>query len=139
MQGAYLAKWREYTPPGATVKVQVDAIIMPPMPHAAVPHGSCRWVGYTKVWNLLDYPALVIPAGRIGDFADPRDDGDEDADTGERGELDAWNQTLWQERKEEMTALNLPIGIQIVGQRLEEEKVLGVGKVLDDLIRSGAN
>ena len=84
----------------------------------------------------MDYPALVIPAGRVGDFASLRAGEDEDSDSRERGELNAWNQRLWQEKGEEMTTLNLPIGIQIVGQRLEEEKVLGVGKVLDDLIRA---
>ncbi|KXJ89285.1 acetamidase [Microdochium bolleyi] len=125
VQNAYLDKWQSK---------KVDVLLTPPMPHAAVPHGCCRWVGYTKVWNLLDYTALVIPAGNVGEgeseelfaYGTP----------GERGELDDWNQKLWGEKGAEMAQLNLPVGVQIVGQRLEEEKVLAVGKVLDDLLRA---
>jgi amidase len=43
---------------------------------------------------------------------------------------------LWKERGQEMADLNLPVGVQIVGRKLEEEKVLAIGKVLDDLLAS---
>lgn len=128
-QQKYLDKWNSIRSPetGRTV----DVIITPPMPHTAVPHGSCRWVGYTKVWNVLDYPALVIPAGKV-----------EDEDVRApwcvelRGPMDGWNRSLWEDNKEEMASLGLSVGIQIVGRRFEEEKVLAVGKVVDSLLKS---
>ena len=49
--------------------------------------------------------------------------------------MDAWNHTLWADNKEEMAALKLPVGVQIVGRRYKEEKVLAAGKILDDLLR----
>ncbi|KAH7039822.1 acetamidase [Microdochium trichocladiopsis] len=137
IQHAYLDKWQNFTLPSGE-KVVADALIMPPMPHSAVPHGSCRWVGYTKVWNLMDYPALVIPGGRVGDFSKDCPvpvDRKAEAVNSHGGELDALNRALWEEKGDEMATLNLPIGIQIIGQKLEEERVLGVGKVLDDLLR----
>lgn len=135
VQNAYLDKWQgKRVPTGQNGRetAPVDVLLMPPMPHAAMPHGGCRWVGYTKVWNLLDYTALVVPAGNIG-AGDVQESG-EYARPGERRELDDWNRKLWKEKGEEMAGLKFPIGVQIVGQRLEEEKVLAVGKVLDDLL-----
>ena len=128
LQQAYLDKWESSF--SAEAGRPVDVVLMPPMPHTAVPHRSCRWVGYTKVWNMLDYPALVIPGGTVepGDVF-------EDWDYSPRNEMDAWNHTLWADNKEEMAALKLPVGVQIVGRRYKEEKVLAAGKILDDLLR----
>ncbi|TDZ19575.1 Acetamidase [Colletotrichum orbiculare MAFF 240422] len=129
LQQAYLDKWKSARSP--TTGRGVDVVLTPPMPHAAVPHGSCRWVGYTKVWNFLDYPALVIPGGKV-----------EEGDVGEvwdheaMGPEDAWNKRLWEENGGEMAALGLPAGLQIVGRKLEEETVLAAGKVVEDALRA---
>lgn len=140
IQNAYLDKWQNFVAPNGD-KVRIDAIITPPMPHAAVHHGSCHWVGYTNVWNLLDYPALVIPAGRVGDLMAEGDDcGDASSavNVSSRGRNQQLNDNLWEERGHEMIKLNLPTGLQIVCQRMEDEKALAVGKVVDDLIRARA-
>lgn len=43
----------------------IDALIMPVLPWVAFPPKtwvkSKQWVGYTALWNLLDYAALTIP------------------------------------------------------------------------------
>jgi amidase len=44
---------------------RLDAIIMPPAPHTAIPLDSWSSVSYTAIWNLLDYPAVVIPVGKV--------------------------------------------------------------------------
>ncbi|RGP66937.1 hypothetical protein FSPOR_6319 [Fusarium sporotrichioides] len=129
LQQAYLEKWNKAIS-SKTGRV-VDALITPALPHAAVPHKSIKWVGYTKVWNLLDYTALVIPAGRI----EPRDL-EATMDYEPRNDIDEWNKKLWEENKNDMVQNRLPVDIQIVGRGLEEEKVLAIGKVLDDLLRS---
>ncbi|KAM0214729.1 hypothetical protein ACHAQD_008628 [Fusarium lateritium] len=128
LQQAYLEKWNNtLSAKGKTV----DAIITPVLPHSAVPHRSIRWVGYTKVWNLLDYTALVIPGGCV----EPQD---LEAKWGHepRNEMDAWNRHLWEENRNDMGKSRLPVDIQIVGRNLEEEKVLAIGKVVDDLLRA---
>lgn len=126
LQNSYLKKWDSIrTKDGRTV----DAVIMPPMSHTSVPHGNCRWVGYTKVWNLLDYTALVIPAGKVmaKDLGAPWD-------FEPRGIVDEWSLRLWTTERERMVRLNLAVGVQVIGRKLEEEKVLGIGKVVDDLL-----
>lgn len=128
LQNAYMRKWDSVR--GRDGRV-VDAVIMPPMSHVAVPHGNTRWVGYTKVWNVLDYTALVIPGGYVG-----KEDVEAPWAYEPRGEVDEWSLDLWK-YKEDMARLKLPVGIQIVGRKLEEEKVLGIGKVLEDLLRAG--
>lgn len=126
----YLDKWNNIRSP--KTGRQVDILLMPPMPHTAVPHRSCRWVGYTKVWNFLDYSALVIPGGKVS-----QTDLDQAWDFDERGPLDAWNATVWRENKGRMAELNLSVGIQLVCRKLEEEKLLAAAKVVDALVHEG--
>jgi amidase len=66
----------------------VDVLLVPTMPHTAVPHRCCQWVGYTKVFNFLDYSALSFPAGRV----DRAIDGELDETYVPRNDHDAWNQ-----------------------------------------------
>ncbi|KAH8664601.1 amidase signature domain-containing protein [Xylariales sp. PMI_506] len=132
LQQRYLEKWKGMVSP-ATGR-PADVLIMPPMPHLSVPHTGCRWVGYTKIWNVLDYTALVVPAGK----ALP-EDLEAPWEYESRNEMDEWNAKLWQDRKEEMVGLGLPVGLQIAGRKLEEEKVLAVGQVIDSLIKSAAS
>lgn len=80
---------------------------------------------------MLDYTALVIPGGNV-----EAQDTKAAWDYQPRNDADEWNTGLWKERGQEMANLNLPVGVQIVGRKLEEEKVLAIGKVLDDLLAS---
>ena len=41
----------------------VDVILCPVGPGAAPPLECSKYWGYTSLWNLLDYPALVVPTG----------------------------------------------------------------------------
>ena len=66
----------------------VDVLLIPTMPHTAVPHRCCRWVGYTKVFNFLDYTALSFPAGKV----DKEVDTELEQSYVSRNDLDAWNQ-----------------------------------------------
>lgn len=52
---------------------QLDALLCPAAPTTATPLDEWSCVTYTMLWNLLDYPALVMPAGRVSD-ADVVDD-----------------------------------------------------------------
>lgn len=126
VQKQYLEKWNRATPR------RVDVLLTPVMPHPAVPHRSCKYVGYTKVWNLLDYTALVLPAGRVDKRLDAAKDDPSVSSYSPRNDIDLHNWSLYDPEAMD----GLPIGVQIVGQRLEEEKVLGAGKVIDDLLKN---
>lgn len=102
------------------------------MPHPAVKHRSCKWVGYTKVWNLLDYTALVLPYGNVDKSVDIGKTDNEVRNYKPRNVLDDWNWSLY-----DSDAMDgLPLSVQVVGRRLEEEKVLAAGKVIDGVLRS---
>ncbi|KAK1539010.1 amidase [Colletotrichum costaricense] len=128
LQQAYLEKWQSIRSP--KTGRMVDILLLPPMPHSAVPHGGCRWVGYTKVWNFLDYPALVIPGGQVS-----REDIDQPWAEEARGVENEWNRKLWDDNKETMASLSLPVGLQIVGRKLAEEMVLAAGKIIDGILK----
>lgn len=123
-QKRYLDKWNAVFSPSGR---KVDVLLTPVMPHSAVPHRACRWVGYTKVWNFLDYSAAVIPGGAVDKSVDAK------AGTSyvPRNPIDEWNWSLYDPESMD----GMPVGIQIVGRKLEEEKVLGAAKVMEAILK----
>ncbi|EUC44251.1 hypothetical protein COCMIDRAFT_98648 [Bipolaris oryzae ATCC 44560] len=107
----------------------VDVLLTPVMPHSAVPHGQSRWVGYTKVFNFIDYPAVVLPAGQVSKELDA----EATKAMGEyrpRNPLDEWNWNMF-----DLEAMDgMPIGVQVVARRLHEEKVLGAAAAIDRIV-----
>lgn len=122
-QTAYNDMWNKARSP---LGRPVDVLLVPTMPHTAAPHRTCRWVGYTKLFNFLDYTALSFPAGKASKALD----GALPTDYKPRNPLDAWN---W-EHYDIDTMDGHSVGLQIVGRRLEEEKVLGVAQQIEKLL-----
>ncbi|KAF8249070.1 amidase signature enzyme [Wilcoxina mikolae CBS 423.85] len=111
---------------------QVDFVLTPVHPLPGLPEGggedTIGACGYTFLWNLLDYAAGVVPVGKV--------DGSIDGVTGQvlasKVARKAWK--LYDAKRME----GLPIAVQIVGGRLEEEKVLeGMERVVDALKEAG--
>lgn len=46
------------------IEHELDVLIMPPAPSTAPPHDTYGIPPYTSMWNLVDYPAVVIPHGK---------------------------------------------------------------------------
>lgn len=105
-----------------------DVLLAPAVAHVAVPHRKCRWIGYTKVWNLVDYPALTFPVDEVRVDKDTLSE-DELKGYTPRNALDEWNWKLY----DVDSMAGLPVNLQIIGNKLEEEVVLGaaaaIGKV----------
>ncbi|KAF2682321.1 amidase [Lentithecium fluviatile CBS 122367] len=109
---------------------RMDILLAPVMPHSAVPHRKCRWVGYTKVFNVVDYPSVALPAGLVSKELDAGAS-EAMAEYEPRNALDEWNKSVFG-----LDAMDgMPIGVQVIAQRLEEEKVLGAAKVVDKVLR----
>ncbi|KAI4718768.1 acetamidase [Aureobasidium sp. EXF-10727] len=123
-QQAYLEMWDGIKSPSGRA---VDVLLVPTMPHTAVPHRCCRWVGYTKLFNFLDYPALSFPAGKV----DKEIDTELDQDYISRNDHDAWNQKQYNLE----TMHGHHIGLQIVARKFEEERVLGAAHQIEALMR----
>ncbi|KAI1859706.1 hypothetical protein JX265_007235 [Neoarthrinium moseri] len=123
---AYRVKWFEWWN-----SVDVDFLLTPPNATPAVPHdgmsdaiSSC---GYTFLFNVLDYSAGVMPVTHV----------DKDLDKLPKGfnlkKLNGVAQGAYKLYDAEAMH-GLPVGVQIVGRRLEEEKVLAVMKRVEDAL-----
>lgn len=121
----------------------VDVLISPVSPHTAVPHRSSRWTGYAKIWNFLDYTAMSFPFAKFGSTPETRasspyckvvaSEQERQQYIQEhvaRNAIDEWVRDLYDPKMMQ----GLDIGIQIIGRKYEEEKVLGVAKLLETLI-----
>ncbi|KAK9489414.1 amidase signature domain-containing protein [Lipomyces doorenjongii] len=110
---------------------KIDAWIRPTTVSASVPAGQLkiRYLGYTALLNLLDYTSVVIPVTK----ADPAIDVATPAPG--NGLFKAIEQKLWEDYvPEDFT--NGPVGIQVIGGRLEEERMLAVAGVVDAALKS---
>ncbi|TBU34381.1 amidase [Dichomitus squalens] len=102
----------------------VDTILSPVAATLAPPHDTTRWWGYTSYWNLMDFSAAVFPAGRFHaagyrPLALPNGvvHGGEPRNDAERFIRAQWDPKTYD---------NASIGLQLVGRRLSEERLLGV-------------
>ncbi|CBX97749.1 hypothetical protein IAQ61_001049 [Plenodomus lingam] len=109
LQRQYLEQWMSHG---------LDAILAPTTPYSTVPHGHFKYVGYTGVFNVVDYAATSFPSGvfvdKSKDAYDPDDKPQGDICHSTRESYDA------------ELLHGLPVNLQLIAQRLEEEKVLAM-------------
>ncbi|KIJ54341.1 hypothetical protein M422DRAFT_25260 [Sphaerobolus stellatus SS14] len=103
----------------------VDAIISPVAPSLAPPHDTTVSWTYTSHWNLLDYPAAVFPVGRYT----AHEAAEETSLGASRNETEAAVHRQWAE--DPGRAIGLPVGLQLIGRRHNEEKVLAILQVVE--------
>lgn len=103
----------------------VDVILCPPNATPAVPHGGMKDAvsscGYTFLWNLLDYTAGVLPVTHVDKELDKLPEG-----FGVGGGMNNGVARGAYRCYDPVGMEGLPVGVQVVGRRLEEEKVLAV-------------
>ncbi|KAF8601153.1 general amidase [Ceratobasidium sp. AG-I] len=121
----YLDHWQS-TISRTTTGRPVDAVISPAVPYAAPPHGKNSSPFYTSLWNAVDYTVGVLPVATVDPELDqpgpPHDFySDEDRD-------------IYNLYKPEVYK-DAPVGLQVVGQRLEEEAVLAMMEEVDDALK----
>ncbi|KUI63179.1 Acetamidase [Cytospora mali] len=113
IQEAWRKVWEKY---------RLDAVIGPGAQNTAVEHDMYALAPYTCLFNLLDYPACVIPVGRVkiadsggsftkspGQFAPPYNP-------------DNLN--------------GAPTAIQVITTRMRDEECLAVARLIDEYVRS---
>ncbi|GJC84171.1 acetamidase [Colletotrichum liriopes] len=123
---AYRARWFTWWD-----SADVDFLITPPNATPAVPHDGMRDAvsscGYTFLFNLLDYTAGVLPVTHVDEKLDqlPGNFNINKLNGVARGAYKLYD-------AEDMHGL--PVGVQVVGRRLEEEKVLSIMKRVEDAL-----
>ncbi|OAA65242.1 Amidase [Niveomyces insectorum RCEF 264] len=121
---AYMDYWNStaaLTKSGAPV----DAVLAPVAPHAALELGKALHIGYTPWVNTLDYTAVVFPVTKV----DPAQD-QLATDYEPRSALDKTIRDEYDPQLQEGT----PVGLQLVGRRFQEEKVLALVEMLSDAL-----
>ncbi|KAA8644373.1 hypothetical protein EYZ11_001386 [Aspergillus tanneri] len=104
----------------------VDGLICPCAPFAAVLPGKYSHVGYTSFVNVLDYTSVSFPVTRANKTIDVAQPGTEflsELDRQVQGEYDADAYD------------GAPAGLQLVGRRLQEEKMLTLAEYLGEKVR----
>ncbi|KAL4938200.1 hypothetical protein BDV06DRAFT_201431 [Aspergillus oleicola] len=110
----YSDVWRK-----AFVDYGLDAVIAPGSQNTAVPHDTYGMPPYTAVWNLINYPACVIPYGKASKELDPEP-----------------METKYGQPNYDPEAVDgAPTAFQVVTPRFLDEKCLAVAKIIDRDIR----
>lgn len=135
---------------------ELDGILCPVQASPAVPHGACTKLSTlavaTTIYNVMDNAAAVCPVTRVDaqKDANPSKDGrsplSSAKDDVER--FRKWNETpgsdtcstmvtsaLYSDGIYDSKAMHgLPVGVQLVTRKYEEEKAIGLMRLLDDAL-----
>ncbi|KAL0471511.1 amidase signature domain-containing protein [Neurospora intermedia] len=122
---AYSDYWNSMS--GGDDGQEVDAVIMPVAPHAAVIPGKYNHLAYTEVVNLLNYSAAVIPVTKADRGVDGVDETYRPVNEVDRANWEAYDPEIYH---------GAPVGVQIVARKFEEEKVLGIAKVVHAALKN---
>ncbi|KAF5349275.1 hypothetical protein D9756_009431 [Leucocoprinus leucothites] len=108
----------------------LDFVLTVPNSLPAVPHGGMKkgWraCGYSFLFNILDYTAGVLPITKVDAVRDALPKGFKPTNAIEAGQYAMYD-------AHDMHGL--PLGVQVVGQRLEEEKVMEGMKIIEGLLK----
>ncbi|KAL2014079.1 hypothetical protein VTN00DRAFT_1604 [Thermoascus crustaceus] len=121
-QCEYLEKWRELE---AQLGKELDAIIAPITPTAAIRHDQFRYYGYASAINLLDFTSVVVPVT----FADKAVDKKKESYQ-PLNDLDK----LVQDEYDPEAYHGAPVAVQIIGRRLSEERTLAIAEEVGRLL-----
>jgi Asp-tRNA(Asn)/Glu-tRNA(Gln) amidotransferase A subunit family amidase len=110
-----------------------DFLLTPPNATPAVPHNGMKKAvsscGYTLLFNLLDYTCGIVPVTHVDRAKDALSD-DFKKSLGKMNGVARGAYALYDAEKMH----GLPVAVQVVGRRLEEEKVLSYMKVVEDAL-----
>jgi fatty acid amide hydrolase len=107
----------------------VDLVLCPPFATAALPHGASRDFAlagsYAMFWNVVQFPAGVVPVTRVGPAETERSAGGD----------------FFQRRAAEVDAASegLPVGVQVAGRPWTDALVLAVMAVIEAEVKDAAD
>jgi amidase len=105
----------------------LDALLWVTAPHTAVPFDKYTYLGFTGLFNLIDWPAMALPLNMFADKAIDRK-----VPIAPFNDLDAEIQNLY----DGDSFHGLPLAVHLIGRRFEDEKLLAVSEVVHDIIKS---
>jgi amidase len=117
-QMEYLTAWRDFETEHGS---ELDCIIAPISPTAAIRHNQFKYYGYASAINLLDFTSVVVPVTFADKEKDKNKEGYEplnemDADVQKEYDADAYH--------------GAPVAVQVIGRKLSEERTLAIAEEL---------
>ncbi|KAF2432169.1 amidase [Tothia fuscella] len=108
----------------------IDGLICPVSPSAGFPHDFLPYWGYTSLFNILDYPSLVLPLKNFK-ITERQDSQDKTTlkNTSSSNPFEEAYRTI-----SSKLFVNQPVAIQIVARPFEDEELLRLTEVLDNLL-----
>jgi amidase len=103
----------------------VDFILCPATIGAAMPIQKSRSWAYTAQWNLLDYPAIVFPAGQVDLEKDKKDESYKPQSAEDQYFYDMY---------EPETFKDAPVGLQLVGRTYQDEELASAMEVVEEVL-----
>ncbi|KAJ5977145.1 hypothetical protein N7501_000487 [Penicillium viridicatum] len=98
------------------VDKKLDVILAPGAQSTAVGHDTYGWPPYTVMWNVLDYPACIIPFGKASKELDP-----EPMTTSDDQQPDYLPDEVD----------GAPCAIQVITPRFQDEKCIWAADIID--------
>jgi len=112
---------------------QVDGVILPVAPTAAVQHDTFSYYSYSAIVPMLDYTAGSFPVTFV--------DKTIDVEMPNYVPQNPVDQSIWSTYDKDIFD-GAPVGLQVMGKRLQEEKVIGmmeaITRALELYRRSGS-
>ena len=139
-QKEYMEYWNSTIDMTGTGRA-VDAIIMPVAPFAAARPETYSYYGYSSIFNNLDYSSCVVPVTNVDKQIDlidekfkPLDDLDRDVAATCKSSpfLREYSSNIIEDDPEIYDGAH--VAVQLVGRRLQEEKVLALAEHVGEAI-----
>ncbi|KAI7288651.1 amidase [Hortaea werneckii] len=126
---AYANYWAQMDSCTASGRPVDGIIIMPVAATSAAREGEFSYLAYSAIANVLDLPAFVFPVWRSGHITSP--------DGFNHGNLSP-NDCAVSETFREGDVENMPVCLQVVCPRLQEESTLALAEAIHDTLRARA-
>ncbi|MCJ1281824.1 Acetamidase [Xylographa opegraphella] len=123
-QKEYMEYWngtKELTGTGRPI----DAVIAPLAPFAAARPKGYKYYGYSTFVNLLDYPSCVIPVTTADQSTDVMDKDFVPLSDEDKGIAELYDAAIYD---------GAHVAVQLIGRRLQEEKVLAMAEYVGNAI-----
>lgn len=117
-RAAYNQYWNEH---------EIDVLLCAPGYGTAQPLGTTKYWNYTSFFNLVDYPAGVFPASVV-----KPDDDRKESKTEFLSDMDKYCSEIYDPE----VFWNAPVGLQVVGQRWDDEATLEALTLIAKTVRA---
>lgn len=105
----------------------IDALLWVTAPHTAVPFDKYTYLGFTGLFNLIDWPATALP---LGTFVDKSVDLKVPVEP--LNDLDSQIQSLY----DPATFHGLPLNVHLIGRRFDDEKLLAISELVHNITKA---